>query len=86
MRSQASLRRGTRAHYHLEFDLLDGTSDEDVRAAVTQLREPAVTVGGFNLFVGFGPSGSVESFESRVPGSTPGRPGRRRRERPETTS
>src|SRR5215207_1074195 len=31
-------------------------------------------------------SGSVESFESRVQGSTPGRPGRRRRERPETTS
>jgi transposase len=31
-------------------------------------------------------SGSVESFESRVQGSTPGRPGRRRRERPETES
>jgi hypothetical protein len=31
-------------------------------------------------------SGSVASFESRVQGSTPGRPGRRRRERPETRS
>jgi hypothetical protein len=31
-------------------------------------------------------SGSVESFESRVQGSTRGRPGRRRPERPETTS
>jgi transposase len=31
-------------------------------------------------------SGSVESFESRVRGSMPGRPGRRRRERPETRS
>jgi len=29
-------------------------------------------------------SGSVASFESRVQGSTPGRPVRRRRERPET--
>ena len=31
-------------------------------------------------------SGSVESFESRVQGFTPGRSGRRRRERPETKS
>ena len=31
-------------------------------------------------------SGSVASFESRVRGSTPGRPGRHRRERPETGS
>ena len=26
--------QGTRAHYHLEFDLSDGASDENVRAAV----------------------------------------------------
>lgn len=31
-------------------------------------------------------SGSVESLASRVQGSTPGRPDRHRRERPETTS
>jgi hypothetical protein len=36
------------------FDLSDGASDEDVRAAVARLREPAVTVGEFNLVVGFG--------------------------------
>ena len=55
-RSQGSLRRGTRAHYHLEFDRSDRASDEDVRAAVARLREPVVTVGGFNLVVGFGPT------------------------------
>ena len=58
---------GTRAHYHLEFDLLDGTSDEDVSAAVTRLREPAVTVGGFNLVVGFGPT----LWERLSPGAAP---------------
>jgi putative iron-dependent peroxidase len=59
--------QGTRAHYHLEFDLLDGTSDEDVSAAVTRLREPAVTVGGFNLVVGFGPT----LWERLSPGAAP---------------
>jgi putative iron-dependent peroxidase len=48
--------QGTRAHYHLEFDLLDGAAVGDVAAAVSGLREPSVTVGGFNLIVGFGPA------------------------------
>jgi porphyrinogen peroxidase len=48
--------QGTRAHYHLEFDLVDGAADRDVRAAVQALREPSVTVGGFNLIVAFGPA------------------------------
>ncbi len=47
--------QGTRAHYHLEFDVRPDVSDADVRAAVGRLREPAVTVGGSNIVVGFGP-------------------------------
>jgi putative iron-dependent peroxidase len=48
-------RRATRAHYHLEFDLLDRTSDELIRVTVARLREPSVTAGGFNLVLAFGP-------------------------------
>jgi putative iron-dependent peroxidase len=48
--------QGTRAHYHLEFDLNGQVPEADVRAAVTRLGEPSVTVGGFNLVVGFGPA------------------------------
>jgi putative iron-dependent peroxidase len=47
--------QGTRAHYHLEFDLSGGATAPDVRAAIGRLREPSVTVGGFNLVVGLGP-------------------------------
>jgi putative iron-dependent peroxidase len=47
--------QGTRSHYHLEFDLRAGASDAEVCAAVRLLREPAVTVGGSNIVVGFGP-------------------------------
>jgi putative iron-dependent peroxidase len=47
--------QGTRSHYHLEFDLRPGASDADVCAAVGRLREPAVTAGGSNIVVGFGP-------------------------------
>ena len=46
--------QGTRAHYHLEFDVSPDASDADVAAAVARLHEPAVTAGGFNLIVGFG--------------------------------
>ncbi len=46
--------QGTRSHYHLEFDVLPGTSDEAVVAALHGLREPAVTAGGSNIVVGFG--------------------------------
>jgi porphyrinogen peroxidase len=58
--------QGTRAHYHLEFDLPDATSD-DVRGAVARLREPTVTVGGFNLVLGFGPT----LWERLAPGAAP---------------
>jgi porphyrinogen peroxidase len=46
--------QGTRAHYHLEFDVHADASVDDIAAAVAELREPAVTAGGFNLVVGFG--------------------------------
>lgn len=46
--------QGTRAHYHLEFDVSPDASDADVAAAVARLNEPTVTAGGFNLIVGFG--------------------------------
>jgi putative iron-dependent peroxidase len=50
---------GTRSHYHLEFDLApDVPTDRQVEVlatAISTLREPAVTAGGSNLVVGFGP-------------------------------
>ncbi|MEX2100148.1 MAG: Dyp-type peroxidase [Acidimicrobiia bacterium] len=46
--------QGTRSHYHLEFDLEAGVTDEQIRAALTGLREPPVTAGGSNIVVGFG--------------------------------
>jgi putative iron-dependent peroxidase len=48
--------QGTRSHYHLEFDLVPGAEAAAVADGVARLREPAVTVGGANLVVGFGPS------------------------------
>jgi porphyrinogen peroxidase len=47
--------QGTRSHYHLEFDLLPGATDDTVVAALHGLREPPVTAGGSNIVVGFGP-------------------------------
>jgi putative iron-dependent peroxidase len=48
--------QGTRAHYHLEFDMTPGVGTPDIRAAIAQLAEPSVTVGGFNLVIGLGPA------------------------------
>jgi porphyrinogen peroxidase len=47
--------QGTRAHYHLEFDVIAGATPIEVRRAIAQLAEPSVTVGGFNLVLGIGP-------------------------------
>ena len=46
--------QGTRSHYHLEFDLREGTADGALCRALRGLREPPVTVGGANIVVGFG--------------------------------
>jgi porphyrinogen peroxidase len=46
--------QGTRSHYHLEFTVRDDASVPDVRAALSRLGEPSVSVGGFNLVVGLG--------------------------------
>ena len=46
--------QGTRSHYHLEFDLRPGATDEAVVQALHGLREPPVTAGGSNIVVGFG--------------------------------
>jgi len=47
--------QGTRSHYHLEFDLRADASSAEIADAVGALREPAVTAGGLNLVIGFGP-------------------------------
>jgi putative iron-dependent peroxidase len=47
--------QGTRSHYHLEFDIGPDASDDAIAAALGGLREPAVTAGGSNIVVGFGP-------------------------------
>ena len=46
--------QGTRSHYHLEFTVRDDAPTPDIRAAISRLGEPSVSVGGFNLVVGFG--------------------------------
>ena len=46
--------QGTRSHYHLEFDLRPGATNEAITAAVRGLSEPPVTAGGSNIVVGFG--------------------------------
>ncbi|MHB8671049.1 MAG: Dyp-type peroxidase [Acidimicrobiales bacterium] len=47
--------QGARHHYHLEFDLRSDSAAADIGEALVGLREPAVTSGGANLVVGFGP-------------------------------
>jgi len=46
--------QGTRAHRHLEFDLLPNASPASVRAGLGRLRRPSVLAGGVNIVVGFG--------------------------------
>lgn len=48
--------QGTRAHHHLEFAVRADATDAALRPALRALREPAVTVGGANIVVGFGPA------------------------------
>ena len=50
---------GTRAHHHLQFDLVPGASHDDVVTAVARVREAATTVAGVNVVVGF----AAEPFE-----------------------
>ena len=59
--------QGTRSHYHLEFDLLPDADDAAICAAIGGLREPAVTAGGSNIVVGFGP----DLWRRLAPGDTP---------------
>jgi putative iron-dependent peroxidase len=61
--------QGTRSHSHLEFDRHAGMTASDVARAVTRLREPAVTSGGSNLVVGFGPDVWRELAPHDVPPS-----------------
>jgi putative iron-dependent peroxidase len=46
--------QGTRSHYHLEFDLRPGATDDAIVEALHGLREPPVTAGGSNIVGGFG--------------------------------
>jgi putative iron-dependent peroxidase len=46
--------QGTRSHYHLEFDLRPGATDDAIVEALHGLREPPVTAGGSNIVLGFG--------------------------------
>src|SRR5437899_1807768 len=59
--------QGARHHYHLEFDLRPDATPKVVGAALAGLREPAVTSGGANLVVAFGP----ELWRRLAPGDAP---------------
>jgi porphyrinogen peroxidase len=52
---QGIFAQGTRAHYQLEFDVSPAASVDEIRVALGHLREPAVTSGGLNIVIGFGP-------------------------------
>jgi putative iron-dependent peroxidase len=52
---QGIFAQGTRAHYLLEFDVAPEASVDEIRAALRHLHEPAVTSGGLNIVMGFGP-------------------------------
>ena len=47
--------QGTRSHHFLEFDLHADAGAEAVLAALSDLRQPAVSAGGANVVVAFGP-------------------------------
>lgn len=47
--------QGTRAHFFLEFDLKAGTDPNRTLEALQSLRQPAVTAGGANIVLAFGP-------------------------------
>ena len=47
---------GTRSHYHLELEVHPDAPAEAIIEALGRLREPAVTAGGTNLVLGFGPA------------------------------
>lgn len=59
--------QGTRAHYHLEFDLRPGQTRGQIVTCLHALREPAVTSGGANLVVGFG----ADLWRQLAPHDTP---------------
>jgi porphyrinogen peroxidase len=59
--------QGTRAHHHLELTLRPGARGADVSQALRSLREPAVTVGGANIVIGFGPA----CWQRLAPARTP---------------
>ncbi|MGE0878890.1 MAG: Dyp-type peroxidase [Acidimicrobiia bacterium] len=47
--------QGTRSHFFLEFDIRSGVSAEAALEALQGLRQPAVTAGGANIVIAFGP-------------------------------
>src|SRR4051794_12642084 len=50
---------GTRAHHHLEFELRDGVTDQQLRDALVGVRAANAdhrTTGGVNLVIGLGPA------------------------------
>ena len=47
--------QGTRSHYFLEFDLRPDAAPDDAMAALQGLRQPAVSSGGANIVLAFGP-------------------------------
>jgi putative iron-dependent peroxidase len=59
--------QGTRAHYHLEFDLRPGLTREQIVSHIHRLREPAVTSGGANIVLGFG----VDLWRRLAPAEVP---------------
>lgn len=62
--------QGTRSHHHLEFALRTGADPDRVLEALAKVRQPAVTVGGANIVIGFGPD-----LWRRIASATPARLG-----------
>ena len=45
--------QGTRTHRHLQFAIRKGVAAAAIRAALNELRQPAVSAGGANIVLGF---------------------------------
>jgi putative iron-dependent peroxidase len=60
--------QGTRAHFQLEFTVPKSVTPRQLGAALGRFREPAVTFGGANVVIGFGPALWARLAPDHVPG------------------
>lgn len=58
---------GTRAHHHLQFDVVEGADLGELLGALRAIREEATTVGGVNVVVGLGQDLCAQLMPDHLP-------------------